>query len=155
MRPAPARVRHNGPVTSPRPLTDADRERIARRYPGRSSRKVTWVLGILATIVLATALLTWTVWAGLHGSRAPITAQIHGYQVVSATKVDAIIVVHRPDPARPAQCTLYAVSADHQRVGETTVTFAPSTHPDQTVHASVKTFSAAVTAQLESCRTTG
>ena len=42
-------------------LTDADRERIADRYPKQC--RTPWVILIL---VLAAVLVGWTVWAGLH-----------------------------------------------------------------------------------------
>ena len=112
-------------------LTDEARERIANRYP--SPRRAPWVVLI---IVLAVILIGWTVWTGLYHADS---------------RVDVTIKLHRPDPSVAGSCTLVATGADHVRVGETTVTFPASSSQDETIRASVKTFSRAVTADLEKC----
>lgn len=127
-------------------LTDEARERIANRYP--SPRRAPWVVLI---IVLAVILIGWTVWTGLYHAEQPIRASLHGYQAVSDSRVDVTIKLHRPDPSVAGSCTLVATGADHVRVGETTVTFPASSSQDETIRASVKTFSRAVTADLEKC----
>ncbi|WCC80413.1 DUF4307 domain-containing protein [Cutibacterium equinum] len=128
------------------PLTDEDRERIANRYPKQN--RTPWVVLIL---VLAVILIGWTVWAGLHHADQPVRASLHGYQAVSDTRVDVTINLHRPDPSVEGSCVLVATGADHVRVGETTVRFPASSSKDETIHASVKTFSRAVTAELAEC----
>ncbi|MSS46731.1 DUF4307 domain-containing protein [Cutibacterium sp. WCA-380-WT-3A] len=127
-------------------LNDAARERIANRYP--KPRRAPW---IILNIVLAAILIGWTVWAGLYHADQPIRASLHGYQAVSDTRVDVTINLHRPDPSVAGSCTLVATGADHVRVGETTVTFPASASKDETIHTSVKTFSRAVTAELQKC----
>lgn len=136
-----------GGVTSPTtPPGVEDRQRVENRYPRR--RRAPWVVVI---VVLAAVLVGWTVWAGTHHATLPIRASLHGYTVVSDSRVDVTIALHRPDPSVEGSCLLVATDADHVRVGETTVRFAPSDSKDQTVKASVRTFSRAVTAELESC----
>lgn len=88
---------------------------------------------------------------GLYHADQPIRASLHGYQAVSDSRVDVTIKLHRPDPSVAGSCTLVATGADHVRVGETTVTFPASSSQDETIRASVKTFSRAVTADLEKC----
>ena len=135
------------PTSSQDPvLTDADRERIAKRYPKQC--RTPWVILIL---VLAAVLVGWTVWAGLHHAEQPIRASLHGYQAISDTRVNVTINLHRPDPSVKGSCVLVATGADHVRVVETTVTFPASSSKDETIHTSVKTFSRAVTAELEKC----
>lgn len=125
-----------------------DRERIARRYP-RPRLRLAWIpLACLAGAVL----VVWTVWAGVHNSAEPMGVQLFGYNVVSDSRVDVTVEVHRSDPAVHGSCTLYAQSQDSQRVGETPLRIAPGHDEDVRVHASVKTFSKAVTAQLEDCQ---
>ena len=129
-----------------RSLTVEARERIANRYP--KPHRAPWVI---FTIVLAIILIGWTVWTGLHHAEQPIRASLHGYHAVSDSRVDVTINLQRPDPSVTGSCTLVATAADHVRVGETTVTFPASSSQDETIHTSVKTFSRAVTAELEKC----
>ena len=128
-------------------LTDEAHERIVTRYP--KPRRAPWVALI---IVLAAILIGWTVWTGLYQADQPIRASLHGYHAVSDTRVDVTINLHRPNPSVAGSCTLAATGADHVRVGETTVTFPAGSSRDETIHTSVKTFSRAVTAELEKCR---
>lgn len=129
-------------------LSPQDRERIARRYPRPRFRPLWTALVCLA----GAALVVWTVWAGVHHSAEPMGVQLFGYQVVSDSRVDVTIDVHRSDPSVHGTCTLYAQSQDNQRVGETPLRIAPGHAEDVRIHASVKTFSKAVTAQLEDCQ---
>lgn len=127
-----------------------DRERIARRYP-RPRYRAAWIpLACLAGALL----VVWTVWAGVHNSAEPMGVQLFGYDVVSDSRVDVTIDVHRSDPSVHGSCTLYAQSEDSQRVGETPLRIAPGRSEDVRIHASVKTFAKAVTAQIEDCQVT-
>lgn len=99
-------------------------------------------------------LVAWTVWSGLHHSAEPMRAQLFGYQVVDASRVDVTVDVHRSDPSVPGSCTVYALSHDNQRVGEAPLRIAPAADEDVRIRAQLKTFSKAVTAQLEDCRET-
>lgn len=125
----------------------AERLRIARRYPPPRHRRLT----VAVVAVLALVLVVWTAWAGLHHSGQQVHAELHGYTVVSDSKVDAVVDVHRRDPSLPVRCTLYAVSAEHVRVGEIPLDVGPSSTTNTRVHASLRTFERAVTAQLEGC----
>ena len=76
-------------------LTDADRERIADRYPKQC--RTPWVILIL---VLAAVLVGWTVWAGLHHAEQPIRASLHGYQAISDTRVNVTTCIGPTPPSR-------------------------------------------------------
>ncbi|WP_245570007.1 DUF4307 domain-containing protein [Acidipropionibacterium thoenii] len=125
-----------------------DRERIARRYPPPQGRR----LRIAVIGVLAVLLVVWTVWAGVHRSVEPVRVQVFGYHVVSDYRVDVTLDIHRGTPSDTGSCTIYASSIDSQRVGEMHYEIAPGTATDIRVRTSVKTFSRAVTAQLENCQ---
>jgi hypothetical protein len=147
-------VRHNGRVTQavdrgPGDQVSAeDRRRIALRYPPRRGRRI-WIAAIS---VLAALLVIWTVWAGIHQSADPVRVQLFGYHVASDYRVDVTLDIHRGTPSDTGSCTIYATSQDSQRVGETHYSIGPGTAKDIRVKTSVKTFSRAVTAQLENCR---
>ncbi|QCV87163.1 DUF4307 domain-containing protein [Acidipropionibacterium jensenii] len=146
-------VRHNDGVSQSEqgpddPVSAEDRERIARRYPPRPGRR----LWLVAVVVLAGLVLAWTVWAGLHASADPVRVQVFGYQVVSDFRVDVTLEIHRGTPSDTGSCTVYATSHDSQRVGEKQLVIGPGTAEDVRVTTSVKTFSRAVTAQLENCQ---
>ncbi|AXE39427.1 DUF4307 domain-containing protein [Acidipropionibacterium virtanenii] len=128
-------------------LSPEERERISQRYPRRRPRL--WI----PLVCLAGALLVaWTVWSGLHHSDEPMQVQLFGYQVVGDSSVEVTLDVHRSDPSVSGSCTVYALSQDNQRVGETPLRIVPASSEDVRITAHVKTFSKAVTAQLENCQ---
>ncbi|AFV88864.1 DUF4307 domain-containing protein [Acidipropionibacterium acidipropionici] len=140
-------VTHGATQPGGRRLSPQEQERLAQRYPQRRRR-----LWIPLACLAAALLVGWTVWSGLHHSAEPMRVQLFGYQVVDATRVDVTVDVHRSDPSVSGSCTLYALSHDNQRVGEAPLRISPAGDQDVRIRAHLKTFSRAVTAQLENCQ---
>ncbi len=147
-------MRHNDGVTQAvhrKPedqLSAEERQRIALRYPARRGRRA-WVAAIC---VLAAVLVSWTVWAGVKNSADPVRVQVFGYRVISDNQVDVTLDIHRGTPSDTGSCTIYATSEDSQRVGEKKYVITAGTSEDIRITTSLKTFSRAVTAQLEDCQ---
>lgn len=128
-------------------LSQADRLRIADRYPSPQSMRGPAIVGTL----LIGALTAWGIWTSVERSRPPVEAQLYGYTVVSDTQVDVELDVHRRDPAKPATCTVLAQAPSGETVGELPVVIAPGDQQDQRVKASVRTYLRAHTALLQQC----
>ncbi|MCW2750161.1 MAG: hypothetical protein JWR83_1271 [Aeromicrobium sp.] len=88
-------------------------------------------------------------WIALQST--PVTAEVHGYDVVDAHHVTVSLNISRPDPIA-VECTVYAQSADHAIVGEKTVTVPPSKSRDIRFSIDVKTERKAVNGVLRTCR---
>lgn len=88
-------------------------------------------------------------WIALQGT--PVTAAVHGYDVVDAHHVTVALNISRPDPIA-VECTVYAQAEDHSIVGEKTVTVPSSTARDIRVMIDIKTERRAVNGVLRTCR---
>lgn len=134
---------------TPRPITDADRARVAARYPRRRGPGIQ-----IAAAVLAVALLAWTVWAGTHGARPQVSAQLFGYRVLADDRIEVQLTVHRPEPQRASTCTVQAQAPSGETVGELDVPVAAGGQREVRVVATVKTYLRAHTAIVTGCRAT-
>jgi hypothetical protein len=123
--------------------------RLARRYP-RPGRR--WWIPL--AVVLAVGGTAWLVWAGLHGATRVVTARVDAFTVRSDTQIDVTVTVDRPDPARGAECLLYAQAISYDRVGELPVVVPAGGERLTRLEFELKTFKRATTAVVESCRTT-
>jgi hypothetical protein len=88
-------------------------------------------------------------WVALQST--PVTAAVHGYDVVDAHHVKVSLNISRPDPIA-VECTVYAQAADHGIVGEKTVTVPASKTRDIRFTIAVKTERKAVTGVLRTCQ---
>ena len=133
-------------MTTPSQTDDA--ARIAARYPTHRGRRTEW---ITLAVVLSILLGSWLVWAGVHGANPDVSAQVHGVRVLGEKQIEATIRVQRPDPSRPATCTLLADDEAHRRVGEV-VTVVPAAAEKIVDHVVViTTLNRATTVTIASC----
>jgi hypothetical protein len=131
-------------------VTDPDAAaRLARRYPKPHRR---WWIPL--AVVLAVVGTAWLVWAGLHGATKVVTARVDAFDVRSDTLIAVTVTVDRPDPAKGAQCLLYAQAVSYERVGELPVVVPAGGERLTRLEFELKTFKRATTAVVESCRTT-
>ncbi len=134
---------HNGRVTS----TDADRERIRRRYPRqRLSPAVLMVIGV---VVLT--LIGYVIWVAAHKANPPVTGRIDTFQVVSDNELRATMTVDRPDPAVAAKCFLVVQAVSYDRVGERWVEVPAGTERLTSVDVSLRTFKRGTAITVDSC----
>jgi hypothetical protein len=129
-------------------LTAADRERLARRYPGpRLPRPV--LIGIVA--VLAAGSLTWLIWTALVHSEPVVSADVASYTVVSDARIDATVIVDRPDPSIPVICRVSAQAEDFQPVGEVNLAVEATEEGVVNTTISITTVRRATTAVIREC----
>ena len=134
---------HNGPVS----ITEADRERIRRRYPPQ--RLSPAVLGVLAVVVVM--LIGYVIWVAVHRASPPVTGRIDTFQVVSDTEMKASLTVDRPDPSVAVKCFLIVQAVGYDRVGERWIEVPAGTEKLTTVDAAVRTFKRGTAISVESC----
>ncbi|MFC6358345.1 DUF4307 domain-containing protein [Luteococcus peritonei] len=126
-----------------------DAQRILERYPVPPARHR---LYLALVTVLALVLAGWLVWAGGHGSRTPVAADVHSFHVVDDNRIDADLRVQREDPTRPARCVLRATAENFVQVGELDAEIAPGTAQMERVVVPVRTIHRATTVEVISCR---
>lgn len=102
-------------------------------------------------VLLVVVLVAWVVWAGTHHSRPAPTAQVFSFHAVNDTRVDAVLLVHRPDPSRPASCTVKAQAVSGEVVGTLEVPVAAGGLSETKQPITVKTFLAATTVWVDHC----
>lgn len=130
-------------------LTDADRARIAARYPAARGRRPI----LLALVALLTVLLGgWMVWAGLHGATKPVEADLTSFHDGGEHEIHADLRVQRRDPSKAAVCTIKATAQEGARVGELDAHIPPGTEKIIRQRVTVKTVNKAVSVNVESCR---
>lgn len=133
----------NGRVT----ITEADRERIRRRYPPkRLSPAVMVVLGVVVI-----ALVGYVIWVATHRANPPVTARIDTFAVVSDNEMRARLAVDRPDPGLAVKCFLIVQAVSYDRVGERWVEIPPGTEQVTRVDVSLRTFKRGTAISVESC----
>src|SRR5918992_3780018 len=91
---------------------------LEERYgkPPRWSR----LIAVVVVALLATAGVTWVIWAGLAHSNPPVSAQLRTYEVRNAHETDVTLVVERRD-GDAVRCEVYAQSENRTIVGERTI----------------------------------
>ncbi|MFT3860621.1 DUF4307 domain-containing protein [Micropruina sp.] len=130
-------------------ITEADRERISRRYPRK--RLSPAVLAVLGVVVLA--LIGYVVWVASHRANPAVTGRIDTFAIVSDNEVTATLTVERPDPSVGAKCFLIVQALSYDRVGESWVEIAPGSQRLTTVPVSLRTFKRGTAITVDSCTT--
>ncbi len=130
-------------------ITQADQERIRRRYPPK--RLPPLVLAVLG--VLVAVLIGYVVWVASHKANPPVAAQIQAFQVVSDNEIRATLAIDRPDPAQAARCFLVSQAETYDRVGERWVEIPPGTEKLTRTEVSLRTFKRATTIEVQTCTT--
>ena len=128
--------------------TETDAERIARRYP--PSRTPRW-LWIVVAAVLALVGGTWLLWSALYGANPPISAKIVTWTVTSDATMDVRVTTQRPDPGRPAVCTITAQAESYETVGQYDIVLGPGTEELEHHDIVVKTFKRATSVKVATC----
>ncbi|HEY5979615.1 MAG TPA: DUF4307 domain-containing protein [Microlunatus sp.] len=129
-------------------LPTADRERLARRYPGpRLPRPV--VIAVVA--VVAAVSLTWLIWTALLHAEPVVSAKVAAYTVVSDSRIDATVIIDRPDPSIPVVCRLSAQAEDFQPVGELNLAVEATAEGVVNTTVSITTLRRATTAVVREC----
>lgn len=128
--------------------SETDAQRIARRYP--PSRTPRW-LWIVVAVVLAGVGGTWLLWSALHGANPPISAKIVSWTVTSDQTMDVRVTTQRPDPARPATCTITAQAESYETVGQYDVVLAPGTEELEDHDIVIRTFKRATSVKVLTC----
>lgn len=142
-------MRQTGSDPAARPeLSDADRRRLARRYPPpRVPRPL--LIGVVGLLVVVS--MSWLVRTALVQSRPVVSAQVSAFTVVSDTRIDATVTVDRRDPSVPVVCRVSAQAVDFQPVGELNLSFEATR--DRVVNKTVPitTLRRATTAVIREC----
>ena len=126
----------------------ADRERLARRYPGpRLPRPV--LIGIIA--VVAVGSLSWLIWTALVHAEPVVSAKVAAYTVVSDSRIDATVIIDRPDPSIPVVCRVSAQAEDFQPVGEVNLPVEATAEGVVNTTISITTVRRATTAVIREC----
>ena len=113
-----------------------------------TKRRPRWFWPAVAAVGVAIG-VAFAAWVALQDT--PVTATVHGYDVVDAHHVTVALNVSRPDPIA-VECTVYAQAADHSIVGEKTVTVPASKARDIRYTIDIKTERKAVNGVLRMCR---
>jgi uncharacterized protein DUF4307 len=121
---------------------------LSARY-GTSGRP-RWLWPLVAVMGIGIG-VAWAAWVAFQPQ--PVSAKVFGYDVVDDHHVDVTLDVHRPDPQRPARCTVYAQAQDHAIVGEKTVTVPADPRENIRVQIALQTERRAVTGVLRTCET--
>lgn len=119
----------------------------SERYGRRSRPQSFW---IALTVVLVAVGIAWAWWVAQAQSDQPVSAQVRGYDVVSANLTKVELQVHRRDGAA-ATCQVYAIAKDHAVVGERSVDIPASGAEEVRVPVEVATERRAVTGELRGC----
>ena len=125
-------------------------QRIADRYPPADRRQR--FIGI-AILTVAVALIgVWYLGNSARLADPPVNGSLMTFEVVDDEHVDVTLLVARPDPSRPAECTVLASDPSEQAVGELAVEIPPSESERVTHRATLRTYQPAVNAHLKGCR---
>ena len=128
-------------------ITEADRDRIRRRYPPKRLSPAAII--VLGFVVLA--LISYVVWVASHRANPPVTGRIDSFQVVSDNEMRATLAVDRPDPSQAAKCFLIVQAVSYDRVGERWIEIPPGTEQVTRVDVSLRTFKRGTAISVESC----
>ncbi|MGI8458597.1 MAG: DUF4307 domain-containing protein [Propionibacteriaceae bacterium] len=129
-------------------LTEADRRRVAERYP--PSRVPRWAVAA-AVAVLAAGSLTWVIWAGTVHATPAVSGTVSAWTITSDRLTDVTLTVDRRDPSVVARCRVIVQAPDFETVGEVTQTV-PAT-PERVVNLdiAVTTLRRGTSASLDRC----
>ena len=125
-------------------------QRIADRYPPADRRHRFAGIAILTVAVVLIG--TWYLGNSARLAEPPVDGSIMTFEVVDDEHIDVTLLVVRPDPSRPAECTVMASDSSQQAVGELAVEVPPSDSGRETHKATLRTYQPAVNAHLKGCR---
>jgi len=128
------------------PASGQSRSRPADRY-GEGRRRPPKAL-VAGVVVLATAFVSWVVWAALAATDRDPGGEVSGYRVVSAERIDVRVRLAAGSHGRLG-CTVQALDRTREVVGVAAVRLGPD-RPERWVP--VRTRDRAVTATLGRCR---
>ncbi|MFF0343585.1 DUF4307 domain-containing protein [Kribbella sp. NPDC004875] len=131
------------------PAADPTPDLNARYGRGRRSRRPL-VIGGLGVLVLAA--LAWLIWAAWVQSNPPVTSQLQGFEIVSATSAKATVKVDRSKSVE-ASCRVQAKASDFSIVGELTVTVPADSPRHQVLPVTLTTQRSATSVVLVGCTT--
>jgi hypothetical protein len=129
------------------PETPEEQARIDARYP----KPRRWPV-VVAGVVFAALLGTWTLWTAIAHSNPPVSAQVLAFEIVSDSEVKVTLHVDRPDPSVRGVCTVITQSTNFQQVGEVDATIEPGSERLQDYIITVRTIARATSASLQGCR---
>lgn len=130
---------------------ETDAERIARRYPAARTPRRLWLVPAVALAVVGGG---WTLWSGIHGASPAISAKIVSFDVTSDQTVQVLVTTQRPDPSRPASCTVSAQAESYETVGQYPLHLAPGTQELENHDVTIRTFKRGTSVKVEGCRPT-
>ncbi len=122
--------------------------RLARRYPPSRTPRGLWI-AIAATLALVGG--SWMIWSAVHGANPAISAKIVSFDVTSDQTVEVLVTTQRPDPARPAVCTVIVQAASYDTVGQYPIELGPGTEVLEDHPITVRTFKRGTSASIRSC----
>lgn len=128
--------------------SQTDAARLARRYPRGRTPRWLWVVFAAACAVLGGA---WMIWSAVHGANPPISAKIVSFAVTSDQTIDVRVTTQRPDPSRPAVCTLTAQAITYDTVGQVVVDLPPGTQELEDHDLTIRTFKRPTSVKIDSC----
>ena len=128
--------------------TQTDADRIARRYPRSRTPRWLWVVFAAACAVIGGA---WLLWSATYGANPAISAKIVSFEVTSDQTVDVMVTTQRPDPSRPAVCTVIVQAESYDTVGQYPIELGPGTEVLEDHPITVRTFKRGTSASIRSC----
>lgn len=132
-------------------MTDSTPTELLDQRYGRGRARGSRAFGLVAAVVLGAGLVAWLVWAGWHSGHPGVRAELVGYVVVDARRVDVRLDV-TTSSGRRAVCEVRASGASGDVVGRTTVSVPADGRRTHRVSASIPTASQAVNGELHACR---
>lgn len=127
-------------------LTDADRQRIAERYP---SRKRPWLIPVIAAPLVA--LLVFWLWISAFHANPMLSADVTRFDVVSDSEIKVTIMVDRARADVSGTCLVYAQAPNFERVGELVVEVPASDRKVDLIDLSIRTFRKSTSASVDHC----
>lgn len=127
-------------------ITDADRRRIADRYP---ARRRPWLAPVVAAPLLA--LLVFWLWVSAFHANPPLTADVTGFEVTSDREIRVKVLIDRARPDVTGRCLVYAQAPDFERVGEVQLPVVASDRTLDEVEVTIRTFRRSTTAAVDGC----
>lgn len=127
-------------------ITDADRQRIAERYP---TRRRPWLIPVIAAPLLA--LLVFWLWVSAFHANPALAADVTGFEVTSDNEIRVTVMIDRAKPEVTGQCLVFAQAPNFERVGELVVPVAASTREVEEVTVTIRTFRRSTSASVDKC----
>ncbi|WP_074046511.1 DUF4307 domain-containing protein [Dermacoccus nishinomiyaensis] len=117
----------------------------------RAEQRKWWIIGTLG-VVLMTA---FCIWFGIQWTSNTVTANQHGFKVLSDDRIQVSWDVIPSDKDKPVTCTLIALNDRRDVLGSKSVSLKPSPYDSTTYTDIVRTTSRAVSGTVKECHYTG